>query len=87
MGIASSAVLFGAFSVLLWITLVAVIPWLRDTFGILPIVGWYVSGPAFVLLPILIFGVLMAWWELPTRNLAQLCKRLRLSALGGADIA
>jgi membrane protease YdiL (CAAX protease family) len=29
----------------------------------------------------------MAWWELPTRNLAQLCKRLRLSALGGGDIA
>jgi len=29
----------------------------------------------------------MAWRELPTRNLAQLCKRLRLSALGGGDIA
>jgi len=87
MGIVSSAVLFGTFSVLLWITLVAVIPWLHDTFGISPIVGWYVSGPAFVLLPLLIFGVLMAWRELPTRNLAQLCKRLRLSALGGGDIA
>jgi len=87
MGIVSSAVVFGTFSVLLWITLVAVIPWLRDTFGISPIVGWYISGPAFVLLPILIFGVLMAWRELPTRNLAQLCKRLRLSALGGGDIA
>jgi membrane protease YdiL (CAAX protease family) len=87
MGIVSSAVLFGTFSVLLWITLVAVIPWLRDTFGISPIVGWYISGPAFVLLPLLIFGVLMAWRELPTRNLAQLCKRLRLSALGGGDIA
>lgn len=87
MGIVSSAVLFGTFSVLLWITLAAVIPWLRDTLGILPIVGWYVCGTAFVLLPILIFGVLMAWWELPTRNLAQLCKRLRLSALGGGDIA
>jgi membrane protease YdiL (CAAX protease family) len=87
MGIVSSAVLFGTFSVLLWITLVAVIPWLHDTFGISPIVGRYVSGPAFVLLPLLIFGVLMAWRELPTRNLAQLCKRLRLSALGGGDIA
>jgi membrane protease YdiL (CAAX protease family) len=87
MGIVSSAVLFGTFSALLWMTLVAVIPWLRDTLGIPPIIGWYVSGPAFVLLPILLLGVLTAWWELPTRNLAQLCKRLRLSALGGGDIA
>jgi membrane protease YdiL (CAAX protease family) len=87
MGIVSSAVLFGTFSLLLWLTLVAVIPWLRDTFGIPPIIGWYVSGTTFVLLPILLFGLLLAWWELPTRNLEQLRKRLRLSAVGGVDIA
>lgn len=87
MGIVSSAALFGTFSLLLWLTLVAVIPWLRDAFGVPPIIGWYVSGTVFVLLPILLFGVLMAWRELPTRNLAQLCTRLRLGALGGGDIA
>jgi membrane protease YdiL (CAAX protease family) len=87
MGIVSSAVLFGAFSLLLWLTLVAVIPWLRDAFGIAPIIGWYVSGTVFVLLPILLFGTLMAWRELPTRNFAQLCQRLRLTALSGGDIA
>jgi len=87
MGIVLSAVLFGAFSLLLWLTLSAVIPWLHDTFGIPPIIGWYVSGPAFVLLPILLFGVLMAWWELPTRNLGQLRQRLRLRAMGDGDIA
>jgi len=71
---------------LLWLTLVAIIPWLHDAFGVPLIIGWYVSGTAFVLLPILLFGVLRAWWELPTRNIGQLCKRLRLKAVGGRDI-
>lgn len=87
MGIASSAFLFGTFSLLLWLTIAAIIPWLRDSFGVQPLIGWYVSGTAFVLLPILLFGVWMAWRELPTRNLPQLCQWLRLSALGVGDIA
>ena len=87
MGILSSALVFGAFSLLLWLTLVLVIPWLHNKFGIPPIIGWYVSGTAIVLLPILLFGVLMAWRELPTRNLGQLCKRLGLGSMNGGDIA
>jgi membrane protease YdiL (CAAX protease family) len=86
MGILSSAVLFGAFSLLLRLALVVAIPWLHNTFGIPPIIGWYVSGTAFVLLPILVFGVVKAWWELPTRNLVQLRKRLRLNSMNGRDI-
>jgi membrane protease YdiL (CAAX protease family) len=87
MGIVSSAVLFGTFSLLLWLTLVAVIPWLHEQFGIPPLIGWYVSGTAFVLLPILAFRVVNARWELPTRNLRELGKRLRLSAISGRDLA
>jgi membrane protease YdiL (CAAX protease family) len=85
-GLAASTSIFGAFSLLLWLTVVAVIPWLRDAFGILPIIGWYVSGTAFVLVPILIFGCLMAWRELPSRNLESLRKRLRLTAMNRGDI-
>ncbi|WP_141688169.1 hypothetical protein [Bradyrhizobium paxllaeri] len=55
-GLAASASMFGAFSVLLWLTIMAVIPWLRDAFGISPIIGWYVSGTALVLVPMLIYG-------------------------------
>ena len=86
MGILSSAVVFGAFSLLLWMALVVIIPWLHHTFGIPPVIGWYVSGTAFVLLPILLFGVIKAWLELPMRNLGQLSKRLRLNMMNGRDL-
>ena len=86
MGILSSAVVFGAFSLLLWMALVVIIPWLHHTFAIPPIIGWYLSGTAFVLLPILLFGVIKAWLELPTRNLGQLSKRLRLNKMNGRDL-
>jgi membrane protease YdiL (CAAX protease family) len=85
-GIAVSSSMFGAFSLLLWLTIMAVIPWLRDAFGISPIIGWYVSGTAFVLIPILIFGCLMAWRELPKRGLGSLRKRLRLNPLNRGDV-
>jgi membrane protease YdiL (CAAX protease family) len=85
-GVAASISMFGAFSILLWLTTMAVIPWLRDAFGISPIIGWYVSGTAFVLVPILIFGSLMAWRELPQRSLRSLRKRLRLNALNRGDV-
>ena len=75
------------FSLLLWLTLVVVILWLREQFGIPPLIGWYVSGTAFVFLPILTFGVVKAWWALPTRNLGELGKRLRLSAMSCRDLA
>lgn len=86
MGILSSAVVFGTFSLVLWIVLVVVIPWLHRTFLIPPIIGWYMCGTAFVLLPILLFGVIKAWSELPTRNLKQLSKRLRLHRMNGRDL-
>jgi hypothetical protein len=60
MGIFATLVVFGVFSLLLWQTVIAVIPWLRDVFGIAPIVGWYLSGTVLVLLPIMIFGSVMA---------------------------
>jgi membrane protease YdiL (CAAX protease family) len=85
-GLVASTSMFGLFSILLWLTIVAVIPWLGDTFGISPIIGWYVSGTAFVLIPILIFGCVMAWRELPTRGLDSLRKRLRLHAMDRADV-
>jgi hypothetical protein len=48
-GLVASTSMFGVFSIPLWLTTVAVIPWLRDTFGISPIIGWYVTP--FVLIP------------------------------------
>jgi len=68
-GLAASTAMFGAFSILLGLTVWVVISWLRDAFGISPIIGWYVSGTVFVLVPMLIYGCLMAWRELPTRSL------------------
>jgi membrane protease YdiL (CAAX protease family) len=78
--------MFGSFSLLLWLTVAVIVPWLGTKFGIPLILGWYFSGTVFVLLPILIFGVAKAWWELPTRSLGQLCKRMRLSKMSGRDI-
>src|SRR5215510_2133047 len=85
-GLTASASIFGAFSILLWLTVMAVIPWLRDVFGISPIIGWYVSGTAFVLVPMLICGCLMAWRELPKRGLGSLKKRLRLNTMNRGDV-
>src|SRR5438477_3617037 len=50
-GITASASIFAVYSILLWLTVRNMIRWLRDTFGILPILGWYISGTAFVLVP------------------------------------
>jgi membrane protease YdiL (CAAX protease family) len=83
---AASAAIFGVFSLLLGLTVWSVIPWLRDAFGISPIIGWYVSGTAFVLVPMLVYGCLMAWRELPTRSFDWLRKRLRLNALNRGDV-
>lgn len=85
-GLAASTSMFGAFSILLWLAIMAAIPWLRDAFGISPIIGWYVSGTAFVLVPMLIFGCLMAWRELPERSLSSLRKRLRLNTMNRGDV-
>jgi hypothetical protein len=86
MGILSSAAVFGSFSLLLWMAVAFEVPWLHYAFGIPPIFGWYVSGTAFVLFPMLLFGVAMAWRELPTRNLRLLCQRLRLGRLSSHDM-
>lgn len=85
-GLAASITMFGAFSVLLWLTTMAVIPWLRDSFSMSPIIGWFVSGTALVLIPILIFGCVMAWRELPKRDLRSLRRRLRLNAISRGDL-
>jgi membrane protease YdiL (CAAX protease family) len=85
MGMLSSAAVFGSFSLLLWMAVAFEIPWLHHAFGIPPIFGWYMSGTAFVLFPILLFGVAMAWRELPTRNLRLLRERLRLGRLSSRD--
>jgi membrane protease YdiL (CAAX protease family) len=86
MGFTASTLIFGLFSILLWLTVVVVIPWLRDTFGILPIIGWYVTGTAFVLVPILLFGCVMAWRELPKQDPGALRRRLRLKAMDRGDV-
>ena len=86
MGFLSSAVVFGAFSLLLWMAVAVEIPWLHHTFGVPPIIGWYISGTTSVLLPILLFGVMKAWLELPTRTLGQLLKRMRVLRMNGYDV-
>ena len=65
MGLVTTAMVFGFFSLLLWLAVAGVIPRLHDSYGISPIVGWYLSGTVVVLVPILIFGTAMAWLELP----------------------
>jgi membrane protease YdiL (CAAX protease family) len=85
-GLAASTAMFGAFSVLLWLTVAVVIPWLRDTSGISPIIGWYLSGTVLVLVPLLIFGVFVAWRELPAPGLRALRTRLRMNRLDRGDI-
>src|SRR5262245_60250763 len=85
-GLLASASIFGAFSILLWLTVIAVIPWLRDAFDIFPIIAWYVSGTALVLVPILLCGCVMAWRELPRRGLGSLRKRLRLNEINRGDV-
>jgi membrane protease YdiL (CAAX protease family) len=85
-GLTASSSIFAAVSILLWLTVRVLIPWLRDAFGVLPIVGWFVSGTAFVLVPILLYGCTMAWRELPTRSLGALKERLRLNPMDRGDV-
>src|SRR5262249_27602547 len=63
----------------------AVIPWLRDSYGIPPIFGWYLSGTVLVLAPILVFGGAMAWRELPAPTLSGWRRRLRLFPIDRGD--
>lgn len=86
MGLGPTVIVFGVFSLLLWVTVMSVIPWLRDVFGIAPIIGWYLSGTVFVLLPILIFGSVMAWRELPVHEPREWLKRLRLVRMNRGDM-
>jgi membrane protease YdiL (CAAX protease family) len=85
-GLTASASIFAVFSILLWLTVRAVIPWLRDAFGVLPILAWFISGTAFVLVPILLYGCAMAWRELPKRSPSALKERLRLNPLDRGDV-
>jgi membrane protease YdiL (CAAX protease family) len=85
MGIVATVILFGGFSLLLWLAVMAVIPWLRNVFGIAPIIGWYLSGTVLVLLPILIFGSVMAWRELAVHEPSEWRKRLRLVRMNRGD--
>jgi membrane protease YdiL (CAAX protease family) len=78
--------MFAVFSILLGLTVWTVIPWLRDAFGISPIIGWYASGTTLVLVPMLIYGCLMAWRELSAPRLGSLRKRLRVNALNRGDV-
>lgn len=72
LGLTASAAIFAAFSMLLWLSVRVIVPWISDTFGVPPIIAWYVSGTGFVLLPILFYGCAMAWRELPERSLGAL---------------
>jgi membrane protease YdiL (CAAX protease family) len=85
MGLAATAMVFGFFSLSLWLTVAAVIPWLHDSYGISPIFAWYVSGTVVVLAPILMFGSAMAWRELPTPTLSEWRRRLRLLPINRGD--
>ncbi len=85
MGLAATAMLFGFFSLSLWLTVAALIPWLRDSYGIPPIFGWYLGGTVVVLAPILMFGCAMAWRELPKPTLSEWRRRLRLFPINRGD--
>jgi len=85
-GLTASTSVFALFTILLWLTVRAVIPWLHDAFGVLPIIGWFVSGTAFVLVPILLYGCAMAWRELPKRGPNALKERLRLNSMDRGDV-
>ena len=87
MRLPATAIVFGIFSLSLWFTVSRVIPWLRDGFGVPPIFGWYLSGTVLVLAPILIFGSVMAWRELPMRRTNAWYERLRLVGMDRGDIA
>jgi membrane protease YdiL (CAAX protease family) len=82
----ASTSIFAVFSILLWLTVRTVIPWLRDAFGVLPIIGWYLSGTTFVLVPSLLYGCAMAWRELPTHGPSALKNRLRLNLMDRDDV-
>ena len=85
-GLTATASIFAVFSILLWLTVWVLIPWLRDSFGVLPIIGWYIGGPAFVLVPLLLYGCAMAWRELPMRSPGVLKERLRLNSMDHGDV-
>lgn len=85
-GLTASVSIFGAFSILLWLSARIVIPWLRDSFGVLPIIGWYISGTALVLLTLLLFGCVMAWREHPKHDVGALNRRLRLNEMNRGDL-
>jgi hypothetical protein len=85
-GLSASTAVFAAFSILLGLTVWTVVPCLRDAFGISPIIGWYIGGTVLVLVPMLIYGCLMAWRELPVRRLDSLQKRLRVNTLNRGDV-
>ncbi|MBI4922574.1 MAG: CPBP family intramembrane metalloprotease [Devosia nanyangense] len=70
---------------LLALTTFVVIPWLRDHLGVAPVMAWFLSGTCLVLLPVLLFGLLMARRELPNPTFAALLSRLRLKPLNRGD--
>jgi membrane protease YdiL (CAAX protease family) len=84
-GFLATATVYGLFSVLLWLAVDEVVPWLREGFGMSPVVGWYLSGTILVLVPLLVFGSVMAWRELPVRSLSEWRHRLRLLPIGRED--
>jgi len=86
MGLAATAIVFGFFSLLLWVTVAVVIPWLRGAYGISPIFGWYLGGTVVVLAPILMFGSAMAWRELPAPTVAEWRRRMRLIPMNRGDV-
>ena len=66
--------------------MVAVIPWLRYAFDVPPIIAWFLNRTVLVLLPILIFGGVMVWRELPVQRLSEWQKRLRLVRMNRGDV-
>jgi membrane protease YdiL (CAAX protease family) len=84
--LAGTVAVFGFFSIALWLTVAAVIPWLRDAYAIPPIFGWYLGGTVVVLVPILIYGSMMAWRELRTHTLSEWRQRMRLVPIDRGDV-
>jgi membrane protease YdiL (CAAX protease family) len=87
LGIASTAAVFGAFSLLTALVVGLGVPWLHAMLGVPNLVAWYITGTLGLLLPMLVFAVLMARREVVPPDRHGVTVRLRLTRLSRADAA
>ena len=85
MGILESTVIFGGFSILLWVAIDHGIPWIRHKWNLPLMMSWFISGSIIALIPMILFAVSMGWRESSPSNLQMLKARLRINRPNTAD--